>query len=719
MKVVNTAYDISIAFQTQPEGNAVAIAYNDPAILPTNGAGVSLSVKYSRTRAVGDLLRDAFDEMLEGLEEDVCVYGTAYLGDKALMDCFVPTARLNLQPVMDANWAQHGGSDPRSVRMYLADKCARNAIDLLGKGEPGTDVPRAGQAVTNTKRTPGNNNKRKDPSKLQHLPGDYGLTEFVVPVRITGVLTERVMAETFGQARQEIRMRLQVENNLSSRRLDDIQINCQAPVMSLSPEQRATWPYWGYGWYDTDGVDWRQYDTDKGPQSIPDLAEESWPIPAYHDNEGNNEKGDSPMTYDCEQASAESPLIPEDQSVPDDRKTVIVTAGHTCEDIDVIMQIANRDDGALGAEIVEVMLNADGKHDHAASQIKKVYYLGHETVRRPEVPDGQSYKLEFVPITTADSLLYRLTEIMSREHVDLVVHSCTVTDYATHYSVRGDSLAEEIVKGVLDAVSEKQINHPEYREAAKKAVLSAMYDPAWKAHTDARISSYDPDRMIMLKLTPKIIGHIKQLSLKTMLVGFKTTEGVDKRTLFDSASNLRQRHDADYIVASDLSEIADGRHPAMIVGYDGIMERDAIFGYCDNKREIAERICQLAFGKPQILLPAPAQDDTLYQIIITNNCNTDVQVAGFSANKDQAWHIMVRSLIETMRDMHMPKDANPPDDLDLSCPCWSWESVDGCRHISVDADSAMASDTNGFCWNHKIVAVSRDAVLGAIQADAD
>ena len=425
------------------------------------------------------------------------------------------------------------------------------------------------------------------------------------------------------------------------------------------------------------------------------------------------------MTYDCEQASAESPLIPENQSVPDDRKTIIVTAGHTCEDIDVIMQITNRDDGALGAGIVEAMLNADGKHDHAASQIKKVYYLGHEMVRRPEVPDGQSYKLEFVPITTADSLLSGLTEIMSREHVDLVVHSCTVTDYAAHYSVRGDSLAEEIVKGVLDAVSGEQVNHPEYRETAKKAVLSAMYDPAWKVHTDARISSYDPDRMIMLKLTPKIIGHIKQLSPKTMLVGFKTTEGVDKRTLFDSASNLRQRHDADYIVASDLSEITDGRHHAMIVGYDGIMERDAIFGYCDNKREIAERICQLAFGESRIFLPAPARDDTLYQIVMTNNCNTDVQVAGFSANKDQAWHIMVRSLIETMRDMHMPEDANPPDDLDLSRPCWSWESVDGCRHVSIDADSAVASDANGFCWNHKIVAVSRDAVLGAIRADAD
>lgn len=104
---------------------------------------------------------------------------------------------------------------------------------------------------------------------------------------------------------------------------------------------------------------------------------------------------------------------------------------------------------------------------------------------------------------------------------------------------------------------------------------------------------------------------------------------------------------------------------------------------------------------------------------MTNNCNTDVQVAGFSANKDQAWRIMVRSLIETMRDMHMPEDANPPDDLNLSHPCWSWESVDSRRHVSIDADSAMASDANGFCWNHKIVAVSRDAVLGAIRADAD
>ena len=55
------------------------------------------------------------------------------------------------------------------------------------------------------------------------------------------------------------------------------------PSLMLAPEDRASWPYWSYGWTGTDGVDWRAYRTDKGIKSIPDIAEESWPIPPYKD----------------------------------------------------------------------------------------------------------------------------------------------------------------------------------------------------------------------------------------------------------------------------------------------------------------------------------------------------------------------------------------------------------------------------------------------------
>lgn len=53
------------------------------------------------------------------------------------------------------------------------------------------------------------------------------------------------------------------------------------PNFPLKTKQLKTWPYWMYGYYGSDGCDWRQYCTNKGWQSIPEYAEEAWPIAAY------------------------------------------------------------------------------------------------------------------------------------------------------------------------------------------------------------------------------------------------------------------------------------------------------------------------------------------------------------------------------------------------------------------------------------------------------
>lgn len=47
---------------------------------------------------------------------------------------------------------------------------------------------------------------------------------------------------------------------------------------SLPTDKLKSWPYWGYGYYGSDGCDWRQYYTNKGLSSIPSYAEEVWPM---------------------------------------------------------------------------------------------------------------------------------------------------------------------------------------------------------------------------------------------------------------------------------------------------------------------------------------------------------------------------------------------------------------------------------------------------------
>ena len=124
---------------------------------------------------------------------------------------------------------------------------------------------------------------QKDTSKLGHLAAPDGLTEFVIPVLCTGTRTVRVMAQTFAQAVKEAEDKIRDDNRYASHGLEDFQAKALAPELMLAPDGRASWPYWGYGWSGTDGTDWRTYRTDKGPGSIPDIAEESWPIPPYGD----------------------------------------------------------------------------------------------------------------------------------------------------------------------------------------------------------------------------------------------------------------------------------------------------------------------------------------------------------------------------------------------------------------------------------------------------
>ncbi len=48
--------------------------------------------------------------------------------------------------------------------------------------------------------------------------------------------------------------------------------------LSLDSEELKTWPFWRYGWYGTDGCDWREYATDKGFEGIESIAEEASPL---------------------------------------------------------------------------------------------------------------------------------------------------------------------------------------------------------------------------------------------------------------------------------------------------------------------------------------------------------------------------------------------------------------------------------------------------------
>ena len=249
-------------------------------------------------------------------------------------------------------------------------------------------------------------------------------------------------------------------------------------------------------------------------------------------------------------------------------KTIIVTSGPTNEQIDAVMKITNMSTGALGSLVAERLLSVD--------DTDKVYYISPKLALKPRV---ESSKLELITIESTQDLLDELTRLLTTEKIDAVVHSAAVGDYKAKYSIRAEDLIEEILS--------KQETHG---KLDRDTLLSIFENPEAVQNDDTKISSYEPHLMTMLTLTPKVIGSIKKLSPSTELIGFKLLEGVSKEELYNVASKLREKNNADYIIANDLAKIGHGKHWAMVVGQNGIEEE------CQTKQEITEAILHRIYG---------------------------------------------------------------------------------------------------------------------------
>lgn len=423
------------------------------------------------------------------------------------------------------------------------------------------------------------------------------------------------------------------------------------------------------------------------------------------------------------------------RNTEDDRIAVIVTAGPTLENIDHVMQITNGSTGKLGATVAETLLNADGKHSEVAARIRKVYYLSHKTAQTPVVPDGQAYKLQQVQITDAQSLLDAVTNICGTDKIGLIVHSAAVGDYRARYSARAEDVAKELAKRVMNAAHGLHGFDAGDKDCLKRIIMDVLSYPECALNDDTKMSSCEPHLFTMMDLTPKVISSMRSLAPDACIVGFKLLDYVPKPALFHIASELRTRNKLDYVVANDLSEIKKGGHPAFIIGHDTIMDRDAIFAECRDKKEIAEAICELAFpGIVQAcqLLPSPAlpygpstsagtadepagsesaqgaATKSYWHVIAANNMNTDVRIEGFAAKKPVAWEIMLNEFAATTKEM-LP-DAELPDRIEMDAG-YRWDGENG-AYAEIDAGHAVVYDGED-TWYYNLV-----PMVYGYQADA-
>lgn len=253
-------------------------------------------------------------------------------------------------------------------------------------------------------------------------------------------------------------------------------------------------------------------------------------------------------------------------------KKIIITSGPTNERIDAVMKITNMSTGALGSVLADTFL--EDKYE----EIDTIYYISTKLSYKPR---SSTEKVKCITIESTQDLIDVLKEIFASNKIDCIIHSSAVGDYAGKYVIRAEELIDEIWDKIQNASNKDEIT--------KESLMDIFENPRSICNNDTKISSYEPHLMTMLKLTPKVISQIKQMDPNVTLVGFKLLEGVSKDELYQVASRLRKKNNADFIVANDLAKIGGGKHWAMILDKNGIVTE------CNTKKEIAKALEKLLF----------------------------------------------------------------------------------------------------------------------------
>lgn len=253
------------------------------------------------------------------------------------------------------------------------------------------------------------------------------------------------------------------------------------------------------------------------------------------------------------------------------KKKIIITSGPTNERIDSVMKITNMSTGALGCVFAETFL------EDKEEEIEKIFFISTKMSYKPRVKNP---KIEYVTVESTQDLIDALEMIFRDNKIDIVIHSAAVGDYAGKYSIRAEELVDEIWDTIKRTPTE---------EITKETLMRIFENPRVIADNSGKMSSYEPHLMTMYSLTPKVIGMIKKQDSNVKLVGFKLLDGVSKEELLRVATKLREKNQADYIVANDLSKIGCGNHWAMVVGKNGVICE------CQNKKDIAIAIEGLIF----------------------------------------------------------------------------------------------------------------------------
>jgi phosphopantothenoylcysteine decarboxylase/phosphopantothenate--cysteine ligase len=218
---------------------------------------------------------------------------------------------------------------------------------------------------------------------------------------------------------------------------------------------------------------------------------------------------------------------------------ILVTSGGTRVPIDRVRHIGNMSNGTFGARIALQLLRNDPD-----PELLTFFHARHS--KTPFV----------VPIDASSGLfdeqLFQLAELRKE-----------FPRYSFAYREQSYGDFHEYERG-LRALA---LNHDVVVLAA------AVSDYLVGNYVDGKIRSSKDALRIDLELAPKLIGEIRALNPKCVMVGFKLLVDSNDDDLVAAAKESAIKNDCALVVANDLRDIQRGQHRVLLVNKDGLVAR--------------------------------------------------------------------------------------------------------------------------------------------------
>lgn len=260
-------------------------------------------------------------------------------------------------------------------------------------------------------------------------------------------------------------------------------------------------------------------------------------------------------------------------------RKIIITAGGTSEPIDRVRKITNSSTGKLGVLICNELLSKE--------EDSMIYYIHSKNAILPVKND----RIVFCPIESTADLESTITNILTNEKIDIVIHAMAVSDYTTKGVTTVENFADILFK------NRNFLNFEDKKEFIEeiKHLFNLSEETFKSGNKDNKISSSYEDLLLSFKQTTKIISLIKKISPFTFLVGFKLLDGVPEEELFDVGFNLLRKNKCNLVLANDLSLIREGNHTGLLIypekKYDKLVGKETIAS------ELVEAVYNRAFVK--------------------------------------------------------------------------------------------------------------------------